>query len=79
MDAQVPEDAVGEIFFALDADTNGKISEAEFRDGFDGVAKRLCETLGKQSALCPMLEKLLCPAQCGALQRRISAKIQVGG
>jgi len=78
----VPEDAIGEIFFALDTDTNGKISEAEFRDGFDGVAKRLCESLGKQSALCPMLKKQLCPEQCGALRQRISAhcaQIQAGG
>ena len=78
----MPEDAIGEIFFALDTDTNGKISEAEFRDGFDGVAKRLCESLGKQSALCPMLKAQLCPTQTGALRRRISAhcaQIQAGG
>ena len=60
----VPEDAIGEMFFALDTNTDGVISEKEFADNFGKVGERLCRAMS-----CDVLK---CPDSRESMQRRMT-------
>ena len=51
--SSVDEAAIGELFFELDGNLDGFITEKEFRDNFDKCSDRLCEAMCESSLQCP--------------------------
>ena len=49
----VSTQAIGELFFELDGNLDGFITEKEFRDNFDKCSDRLCEAMCESSLRCP--------------------------
>ena len=51
--SSVDEAAIGELFFELDGNLDGFITEKEFRDNFDKCSDKLCEAMCESSLQCP--------------------------
>ena len=51
--SSVDEAAIGELFFELDGNLDGFITEKEFRENFDKCSDRLCEAMCESSLQCP--------------------------
>ena len=76
----VPDDAIGELFFAMDMNNDGIVTEKEFADNFSAIGARLCRAMslcGDCSLQCPKRRETMKQDVIAHMSRRMVPKVSM--